>query len=126
MAYDKREIVEMAIKAIDEHQCTNIAEVLLHLPISKTLLYEWVDELNEIRTKIDEQKVKIKGEMKKRWFNSEVPALAIAAFKLIADEDEADSLTTSKVKQEHKFDKLPKITFNVIGKEDTSSEVIPG
>lgn len=124
MAYDRKEIVQMAITAINEHNCTNIAEVMLHLPISRTLLYEWVDELDIIRAKIDKQKVKIKGQMKSRWFKSEVPALAIAAFKLIADEDEADSLTTSKVKQEHKFDQLPKITFNVIGKDTSGSEAI--
>ena len=124
VAYDKDEILKQALQAIETENCTNIAEVLLHIPISKTLLYEWVDELNKIKAKIEDQKVKVKAKMKKRWFDSDNPALAIAAMKLIATEEEADALNTSKVKSEHKFDQLPKVTFEVIGSKNESNQTI--
>ncbi len=52
--------------------------------------------------------------MKKRWFDSDNPALAIAAMKLIADEEEIDALSTSKVKQDNTHSFKDKPTINLI------------
>ena len=115
MAYNKDEILHKALSAIEEHNCTKLAEVLLYLPITRTTLYEWDSYiLDTIAAKIEEKKVKIKAKMKARWFNSEVPALAIAAMKLIADEEEIDALSTSKVKQDNTHSFKDKPTINLI------------
>jgi DNA helicase TIP49 (TBP-interacting protein) len=113
VAYNKEEIIQKALQVIEQENCTNISEVLLFLPISTSTFYEWELEKSEvIRSKIDAQKVAIKAKMKKKWYNSDVPALAIAAFKLIAAEDEADALNTSKVNTTHQFKDKP--TINLI------------
>jgi hypothetical protein len=115
VAYNKDEILQKALSAIEEHNCTKLAEVLLYLPITESTLYEWESEfLEAIKAKIAEQKVKIKAKMKKRWFDSDNPALAIAAMKLIADEEEIDALSTSKVKQDnlHTFKNKPTIRLD--------------
>jgi hypothetical protein len=83
-------------------------------------LYEWeLEILEQIKAKIEEQKIKIKAKMKKRWFDSDNPALAIAAMKLIADEEEIDALSTSKVKQDnlHTFKNKPtfRLDFSNVG-----------
>lgn len=115
MAYNKDEILQKALSAIEEHNCTKLAEVLLYLPISEPTLYTWeIEYLERIKAKIDEQKVKIKAKMKKRWFDSDNPALAIAAMKLIADEEEIDALSTSKVKQDNTHSFKDKPTINLI------------
>jgi hypothetical protein len=114
VAYNKDEIIQKALQVIEQQNCTKISEVLLFLPISYRTFYEWeLHELPEILEKIEAQKVAIKAKMKKRWFNSDIPALAIAAMKLIADEEEIDALSTSKVKQDntHSFKDLPVVNF---------------
>jgi hypothetical protein len=113
--YNKDEVLQTALSAIEEHNCTKLAEVLLYLPISENLLYEWEPEiLGKIHAKINEQKVKIKAKMKKRWFDSDNPALAIAAMKLIADDEEIDALSTSKVKNDNTHSFKDKPTINLI------------
>lgn len=103
MAYDKEQIINMALDAIEQHNCTRVSEVLLHLPISKTTFYDWkLDESDRISQKIEEQKIRVKAKMKRKWIDSDIPALAIAAFKLIADEEEWDKLNTTKTKNETK------------------------
>jgi hypothetical protein len=115
VAYNKEEVLQTALSAIEEHNCTKLAEVLLYLPISESTLYEWESGfLEKIQAKIQEQKVKIKAKMKAKWFNSEVPALAIAAMKLIADEEEIDALSTSKVKNDNTHSFKDKPTINLI------------
>jgi hypothetical protein len=115
VAYNKDEILQQALSAIEEHNCTKLAEVLLYLPITRTTLYEWDSYiLDTIAAKIEDQKIKIKAKMKKRWFDSDNPALAIAAMKLIADEEEIDALSTSKVKQDNTHSFKDKPTINLI------------
>ena len=114
MAYNKDEIIQKALQVIEQENCTKISEVLLFLPISTSTFYEWeLEKSEQITSKIEEQKVRIKAKMKRKWFDSEVPALAIAAFKLLASDDEADALNTSKVKQDntHSFNDLPTVNF---------------
>jgi hypothetical protein len=113
VAYNKEEIIQKALQVIEQENCTRISEVLLFLPISRATFYGWeLDKLDQIVEKIEDQKIAIKAKMKKKWYNSDVPALAIAAFKLIAAEDEADALNTSKVNTTHQFKDKP--TINLI------------
>jgi hypothetical protein len=113
VAYNKEEIIQKALQVIEQENCTRISEVLLFLPISRATFYGWeLDKLDEIVEKIEDQKIAIKAKMKKKWYNSDIPALAIAAFKLIAAEDEADALNTSKVNTTHQFKDKP--TINLI------------
>jgi hypothetical protein len=124
VAYNKDEVLQTALSAIEEHNCTKLAEVLLYLPISRTTLYEWEpDILDKIEAKIQEQRVRIKAKMKRRFFDSDIPALAIAGLKLIADDDEIDALSTSKVKNDntHSFKDKPSINL-IVGKGYNTNE----
>ena len=51
--------------------------------------------------------------MRRKWVNSDNPALQIAEFKLIASDDEFDRLNTSKVKQDNTH-KVDEETINLI------------
>jgi hypothetical protein len=104
VAYNKDEIIKQALQVIEDEQLTRISEVICFIPIASSTFYEWeLEKSEEILSKINEVKVKLKHKMKRKWSLSDNPALAIAAFKLIADEDEADALNTSKVKQDTKL-----------------------
>lgn len=106
MAYDKAEILEQAKKAIEENELTTIAEVLTYLPCSESTLYEtegWKSEVLEpIKKVLEIKKTSLKAKMKREWRKSDSnPTLQIAAFKLIADEEEMARLSTSINKNEH-------------------------
>jgi hypothetical protein len=116
MAYDKTEIRDQALAAIEENELTTIAEVVTFLPCDMATLYcseEWqLEVLEPIKSKLEDKKTSLKAKMKRDWRKEGAsPVLQIAAFKLIADQEELDVLNTSKVQQEHS------------GKVKTESEV---
>lgn len=106
MAYDKAEILKQAKEAIEENELTTIAEVLTYIPCSESSLYEteeWKSEvLGPIKKALEVKKTSLKAKMKKEWRKADSnPTLQIAAFKLIADDDEMARLSTSINKNEH-------------------------
>jgi hypothetical protein len=106
MAYDKSEIREAALKAISENELTTIPEVLSFLPCSESILYEtdeWKSEVLEpIKKALDVKKVSLKAKMKKEWRKEgSNPTLQIAAYKLMADDDELARISTTINKNEH-------------------------
>jgi predicted secreted protein len=122
MAYDREKIIEQALQVIEQEDCTKISEVLLYLPISTSTFYEWELEKSEaILSKIEAKKVAIKKKMKKSWVGSGIPALEIAAFKLLAADDEADALNTSKVSNTHSFKEQPTINLIMDGRKTNDS-----
>jgi hypothetical protein len=55
--------------------------------------------LPEIKKAINEQKVKIKNKMRRKWRDSENATLQIAEFKLIGTDEEVDRLNTQRINQ---------------------------
>lgn len=107
MAYDKKEILEKAIKAVKNHELTTVEEVCNYLPCDITTLYhteEWkIEVLEPLKREIEKMKTDLKAQMKQSWRKEmSAPVLQIAAFKLMATEEELNILNTSKVQQESK------------------------
>lgn len=106
MAYDKAELLGQAKKAIEENELTTIAEVLCYLPCDEATIYstdEWkIEFLEPIKKLLDLKKTSLKAKMKSTWRKSDSnPTLQIAAFKLMADDDEIARLSTAINKNEH-------------------------
>jgi hypothetical protein len=106
MAYDRTEILAQAKQAIEENELTTIAEVLTYIPCDEATIYstpEWkIEVLEPIKKALEIKKTSLKAKMKKEWRKEgSNPTLQIAAFKLIADEDEMARLSTSINKNEH-------------------------
>lgn len=111
MAYDKQAIIDQCFEIIEKEGIRKASELIAYLPISAPTFYLWeLDKLEEIRQKIYDQRIKRKAKMRKKWIESDIPALQIAAYKLESEEEELEILTTSKVKQDLKVE-LPKIHF---------------
>jgi hypothetical protein len=106
MAYDRTEILAQAKQAIQEHELTTIEEVVTHLPCSQSVLYEtdeWkVEVLEPIKKALETQRTSLKAKMKKDWRKSDSnPSLQIAAFKLMATDEELEKLTINNNKNQH-------------------------
>jgi hypothetical protein len=100
--YDKDEILQKCIKAIEDHKCTTFDEMSLYVAPTRQTLYNWgFDKFDIIKEAICQQKIIAKSRMKKNWQSEEAaPALQIAAFKLMADDDELEKLVINKRRNE--------------------------
>ena len=63
-----------------------------------------LNENEDIKRALEEHRVAKKDLLKEKWLDSDNPTLAIAAFKLIADKEELERLTSSSSKVEAKVD----------------------
>jgi ACT domain-containing protein len=99
MAYDKEDIINQCIEVITREECTEIVEIISHLPISRPTFYLWeLDKLDTIKDAIEQTKVNLKTKLKKNWRRDDAsPVLQIAAFKLMANDSELEKITISKV-----------------------------
>jgi hypothetical protein len=129
MPYDKDEIVEKCLKAIEDHKCTTFDEMCLYVEPARSSLYNWgLDKLDNIKEAIAKQKVTAKSRMKKNWQREDAaPALQIAAFKLMADEDEFSKLITNKsdVKADINLPEMKQVLITPNGNTEQSNMVNP-
>ena len=117
MQYSTQELMEMAIKAINEEDCVTFDEVCLYLPVSRATFYNHeLDKMDSIKEAITAKKVQLKKKLRRNWRASDNAVLQIAEFKLMATEDERDALTQSKVKSDntHTIQGKPTIAIDFI------------
>lgn len=105
MAYDKEKVFKEVIKAIKDNNLKHFDYIEGFIdPCTKTL-YDLFpvesDELHSIKSELSLNKISSKNKMVNKWEESDNPTLQIAAFKLIATEEEKQSLSTNWQKNEH-------------------------
>ena len=129
MDYDKDEILNKCLKAIEEHKCTTFDEMSLYVAPTRQTLYNWgFDKFDVIKEAICQQKVTAKSRMKKNWQSPEAaPALQIAAFKLMADDEEFGKLITNKsdVKADINLPEMKQVLITPNGNTEQSNLVNP-
>ncbi len=90
---------EIALKVIIEKTLFFIEDVATFMGISKVCFYEHkLNEDNEIKQAILDNKIKAKQGLKQKWYTSEAPVLQVALYKLIGSEDEYHRLANTSVK----------------------------
>jgi 23S rRNA G2069 N7-methylase RlmK/C1962 C5-methylase RlmI len=98
MAYDRTEIEAQAVKAIEEHKLTFFDEISLYVEPTRATLYEWgFDKLDTIKEAIAKNRIQKKKKMRNKWEDSENATLQIAAYKLIAEDEEIAKITMNKM-----------------------------
>ena len=105
MAYDKKKIYKEVIEAIRFNKLKHFDYIEGFVePCTKTL-YDLFpmesDELHNIKRELSLNKINSKTKMINKWEASDNPTLQIAAFKLIASNEEKQSLSTNYQKTEH-------------------------
>jgi hypothetical protein len=125
MAYDREEIIMQAMRVIDDEQITRVTDLVAYLPISRATFYNWeLDKLDVLQEKVNDIKISLKNKMKRKWVEGDNPALQIAAFKLIAEDDEVDKVTLTKVKNETTMTVKPSVNI-AFGAQDDSGQSDP-
>ena len=97
MAYDKTKIYEQAKELTVKHKLFFIEDIVAMLPCSKPTFYEMFplesNELNELKDLIDTNRISIKVGLRKKWNDSDAPALQLSLYKLICTNEERKNLS---------------------------------
>ena len=116
MAYDKEIIFNQAMDLISKHNLIFIEDVLNLLPIHPSTFYEWYpsgSERNEIvKTEINKVRIKMKANMRKKWYESDNASLQIGLMKLLGTEDECNRLSGNM--QQNKPNEIYTIKWNAL------------
>ena len=128
MKYNKEKLFEQAKKAVVENKLIFIEEIVSFLPCCKTTFYDYFpdgsDELNELKTLIEDNTVSIKSGLRIKWYESENPTLQIALYRLTSRDDEHKKLNQSYIDHTSKNEKIDtKFEIEIISNQnEVSSE----
>lgn len=122
MAYNTKDLEKQALAAIKKHNLIFIEDVVSFLPCSdKTFYNHNLQDLQTIKTAIEQNKINDKVKLRKKFKQSENPTLQIFYYKLLSNEKELGKVGN---KVDH-TSKGEKINFTVpSGKADKNNDEI--
>jgi len=110
MAYDKKKILKDSFELIEKHHLIFMSDVIGLLPISEKTFYTLFNsdsqELQELKNILDKNRISMKSNMRKKWYQSDNATLQVALMKLIATDDEAARLSGTPREQKQDKDAL--------------------
>ena len=110
MAYKKENILKESLELIEKHHLIFIDDIVGLLPCSKQTFYVIFppesDELDKIKSNLEKNRISMKANMRKKWYQSENATLQVALMKLIATDDEAARLSGVPKETKQKEDAL--------------------
>lgn len=115
MAYTKKWIRDESIRIISEDPDIHfLSELCLFLPISRNQFYKRdLHKDDRIKEALYKNKTKLKSELRKKWKDSDNPALNIALYRLLATDRERQKLSQQHIDHTTKGDALPKPLLNL-------------
>ena len=120
MAYKKADLEKQALKAISSKKLVFIDEVANCLPCSRSTFYaKNLDKSDTLKEALEKNKLDQKGKLRRKWLAGDNATAQIALYRLLATDDEADRLNTSKTKLEHSGAGGAPLTFNVVVSDRT-------
>lgn len=97
MAYDKTKIFDQAKELTVKHKLFFVEDIIAMLPCSRSTFYEFYpdgsDELDILKELIDTNRISIKVGLRKKWNDSDAPALQLSLYKLICSNEERKNLS---------------------------------
>jgi hypothetical protein len=104
MSYNKADLEKQALEAIDKYNILFIEEVVAWLPCTRATFYnKKLHESRAIKEAIENKRILTRQSLKKKWNDSDSPALQIAFYKLICSDQELDRLSGGKQKHDVSF-----------------------
>lgn len=91
--WTKKQLIEAALAAIEQHHIAFFDELPALLPVSRSTLYQKkINESDAIKDALGVVRIKQKRHLRARWNRSPHPTTDIALYKLMADDDELERL----------------------------------
>jgi len=98
MAYSKKYMIDKCLKAIRDHKIIFFTEIQAFVPFSEATLYNHkLEELEVIKKSIEENRIKLKKGLQKKWYENDNPTTQAMLYKLLASPEELDRLQMQKI-----------------------------
>lgn len=96
--YDRQQIEKQCLDVIEANELAFFSHLTLYISPTMQTLYDWeFDKLDSIKKALEKNRIAKKQKMLQNWEKGEAaPVLQLAAFKLMADDDEFTRLATTK------------------------------
>jgi len=96
MAYNKKELERLALEAIALNGIAWIKYLIPHLPCASSTFYNLeMEKVESIKEALQNKRIARKEKLISKWEESDNATLNIAAFKLLADDQELDRLSNA-------------------------------
>jgi hypothetical protein len=105
--YKKEDLIEKAKTAIEENDLYFFSQVISYLPCSSATFYNHeLEKVEELKQKLDDNKIATKRKLQKKWLDSPNATLQLALYKLLADEEEHKKLNQQHIDHTSKDEKI--------------------
>ena len=115
MAYNTATLKKQALEAIEKHKLFTIEDVVAFIGCARSTFYVYIPDKSDAHKEIEElmqrKRIELKISMRKKWFESDAPALQLGLYKLIATQEERSALSMKVVDVTSGGDK---ITWNEV------------
>jgi hypothetical protein len=118
MAYKTKDLEKQAIKAARENNLHFIEDVVALMPCTKPTFYEHkINESNELKSILTNNKIAEKQKLRKKWSESDNATLQMALYKLLANDEERKKLSIQYQQVDHSGSTEIKVTIDDAIKE---------
>lgn len=97
MTYDTEELEKLSLEAIEKNNLVTVSEVFAYLPIQSraTFYNHGLDKLDTIKEALTNNKINIKVDLRKKWYDSDNATLQLALMKLVSEDEDRRKLSQS-------------------------------
>jgi len=99
MAYKTEDLYKSAIELCKDDSMHFIDDIVANLPCSRQTFYDHFplesDKLDSIKEALNQNKIKVKEGLRKKWNTSDNATLQISLYKLIGNDEERKNLSQS-------------------------------
>jgi len=117
MAYKTSELKKRAVTAIENKRFIFFEDIYSSLGISRSTFYEHFPKesegYNDLDRLLQENKISMKGGMRRKWYESDNASLQISLYKILGSEEEVQRLNGGKPEVVEKS-----VTITVKSKEE--------
>jgi hypothetical protein len=113
--FNKDELIELSIRAIEQHDLVFISEIMAFLPCSQSTFYNYeLQGLEVLKEALQRNRINLKLQIRHKLINSDHPIALIASYKLFANQEELQRLSNnSRQTMEHTQAKPFSFTLNL-------------
>jgi hypothetical protein len=118
MAYKKADMIKQCLNAIEENNLFFIEDIIAYVSFGKTTFYAHkLNESNDIKKALENNRIRMKINLRKNWADSKFPALQIALYRLLATEEEFKRLIQQRFDHTSMGERIQPIEFTLANPE---------
>ena len=118
MAYDKEKIYLQAVEAVKKNNLFFIEDIVAWLPCAKPTFYDLFpidsDEMNDLKSMLENNRIKTKSSIRAKLFKGEKAAELLALYRLICTPEERQNLNQSYIDHTSKGEQIKPLEYKII------------